>query len=415
MKFLALLLCALHLSLSLAQCISGTYELQVTTLFTKANFAFAPQTAHLSPLTAFSHSRRFSAFVLYGYATPGVKLVAETGDNSVLLRELKSPLVNHVSAASSAAFAGDVFTLDVKVDCNAPFVSAVTMIAPSPDWIVAISSMDMRGPDGQFVAKREGDLMVYDAGTDSGATLTAPDKASKPVQNIAPLEGAPFNGRPAASYVLTLKGGKNMAMPRRMMPSGMGSAGKCPTAKYRLTVTNLWMKPRFSVVPDGAALSPLTAASHSRRFSALTLYGYASPGVQAIAEGGDNSVLKEELAMPGARPFVKDVVEAAGPTMPGKKTTIDIEVDCMFSIVSFLSMVAPSPDWFVAKANVETFVKGKFVRKMTGPLAVYDAGTDSGRTLMAKDSKTSPRENIAPLLGKPFGGRAVARYSLMKM
>lgn len=415
MKLVALLVASLLLSSSRAQCASGTYQLKLTTLFTTANFPAAPSDAHLSPLTAFSHTRRFSAFAQYAYATTGVKNVAETGDNSVLLTELKSPLVKDVSAASNIAFAGDSFTVDVKVDCKAPFVSAVTMVAPSPDWILAIFSMDMRGPDGSFVAKREGDLMIYDAGTDSGATLTAPDKPSKPVQNIAPLEAAMFAGKPAASYVLTLKGSKKMPMPKPQMPKGMKLGSKCPSAKYRLIVRNLWMKPRFAAVPTGAALSPLTAASHSRRFSAFTLYGYASPGVQAIAEAGDNSILKEELASPMAMPFVKDVVAADGPTLSGMKTSIDIKVDCMFSIVSFLSMVAPSPDWFVAKANLETFVRGKFVDKLVGPLMVYDAGTDSGRTLMAKDSMTTPRENIAPLLGLPFDGQAVARYTLRKL
>lgn len=185
-----------------AGCQKATYKLTLTTLFSKDNFPLAPANAHLSPLTSFSHNRRFSAFVLYGYATTGVKNVAETGNNAQLKRELNHPLVKDIATTNNLIFARGSFVVMLDVDCNNPFISAITMIAPSPDWFVAISSLDMRKKSGRFARMRSGQLRVYDAGTDSGRTLSAANSVTKPVENIAPLVGAPFNGKPAATFKL---------------------------------------------------------------------------------------------------------------------------------------------------------------------------------------------------------------------
>lgn len=403
-----------------AQCVPGVYTLTIDYLFVRSKDPSAPLSSHLSPITAFSHSRRFSSFVPYGYATPGVKLVAETGDNSVLQRELRSPLVKTVRTTATAHFDGDPISLEIPVGCNNPFISILSMIAPSPDWIIALFPTDMRGPDGKFLPSLAGDMLAWDAGTDAGATLTAVDKVSNPVQNIAPLVGAPFDGKPVATYTLILKGAPAPAAPLAApapvsVPSPRPAGARCRSARYSLTVRNMWAKPRFNSVPTGAMLSPLTAVSHSRRFSALTLFGYASEGVQLIAETGDNSVLIKELGGPMAKPFVKDVVAADAPTLPNMRTRIVLQVDCMSSVVSFLQMLAPSPDWIIGKANMDTMKNGRFVKKIAGGLKVYDAGTDSGRSLLAKDKKTTPRQNIAPLVGPPFDGKVIARFVLKRL
>lgn len=324
--------------------------------------------------------------------------VAETGNNTILLSELNHPLVSDIATTSTPASTTDKFTVSVTVDCDHPFLSAISMVAPSPDWFVAIPNLDLRGPDGEFVRQADGMLHVYDGGTDAGTTLTAEDKVSDPVQNIAPLQGAPFEGEPLASYTLT-----------RKLPPG------CKKATYNLRVRNMWEEPMFENVPEGAVFSPLTAVSHSRRYSAFTLFGYATPGVQNIAELGDNSVFLEELMSADAAPFIRSVAVGEGPIAGGEEENLMLEVDCMHPTVSFISMVAPSPDWIVAVGSLDLMKDGEFVEQVGGGLRVYDAGTDSGEILTAEDEETSPRENIAPLRGEPFNGRMVGRYELVKM
>lgn len=182
---------------------TATYRLTIRNTWTAARFGPIPSFAHFSPLTFFSHSPRFSSFVLRGYATPGVQEVAELGINTVLLRELRTAgdFVLDTDVSDGDAFSGESFSASVKVDCERPFVSAITMIAPSPDWIIGLANVDLLR-NGKFTQKLTGELRVYDAGTDSGETLTAPNKETVPRENIAPLKGMPFRGRSVANYVL---------------------------------------------------------------------------------------------------------------------------------------------------------------------------------------------------------------------
>jgi hypothetical protein len=64
------------------------------------------------------------------------------------------------------------------------------MVAPSPDWFVGVHDLDLSA-DGDWAAERTVVLYPYDAGTDDGATYSAPDLAARPHAAIAPLEGAP--------------------------------------------------------------------------------------------------------------------------------------------------------------------------------------------------------------------------------
>lgn len=110
--------------------------------------------------------------------------------------------MHDVASGRTLAFEGDSLTLDLDVDCDHPYVSAITMVAPSPDWFVGISRLNMRRKNGRWVKSRSGNLRVYDSGTDSGTTLFAGDVVTSPPENIAMLEGAPFDGKVAATYTV---------------------------------------------------------------------------------------------------------------------------------------------------------------------------------------------------------------------
>ena len=373
------------------------YKVTIKGLFTPDYVPGAPPNALFSPLTVVSHARRFSALSLYGYATEGIKEVAETGNNSKLLQELSSesamPFVKSV-ASTDGPFDGDAeASVVVMVDCKMSVITAVSMLAPSPDWIIAAANINMWNGE-YFKEKMEGQLHIYDAGTDSGATFLAEDMPTMPRENIAPL-GEPFT-MPVANYTI------------ERVYTG------CRKVKYDLTLKNLWTTERFPGAPEKRMLSPLTAFSHSKRFSAFMLSGYASAGVQKIAEEGDNSVFLEELAGDGAKVFIKDVSTTDGPALMGKNFTVELELDCMHSYVSFISMLAPSPDWIVAKTSVNAMENGRFKRMMEGELLAYDAGTDSGETATAENMPTDPKEHIAMLQGAPFYGQAVAKWTLKK-
>ena len=190
-------------------------------------------------------------------------------------------------------------------------------------------------------------------------------------------------------------------------------------ALYEISFRNLAYSRRFRDVPSNVtlALSPMLAASHSPRQSVLVIRSYASPGVELIAEQGDNSLLRRDLLRLRGK-GVRTVSTARRPTLLGKTTTLRVKVDCEYSYISALSMIAPSPDWIVAVPNFNTVKNGRFIKADSGNLFAYDSGTDDGREFTPPDNlkldlPTKPQQNIVRLSEDEtdrFDGRFIAKY-----
>lgn len=189
-----------------ARC-KGTARYRVTFNYrwTSKYFTNVPASAHFSPLVALSHESRFSSFSRFGYATPGVESVAETGATSLIRDELSTAKENgqvkSFSTDNRIPGGGGSASVEVIATCRHRHISAISMVAPSPDWIVALFRRRVVRKNA-FVEKLTGSLRVYDAGTDSGETFSARNKDTSPKQNIAPLEGSPFNGKVIARYTI---------------------------------------------------------------------------------------------------------------------------------------------------------------------------------------------------------------------
>lgn len=81
--------------------------------------------------------------------------------------------------------------MEIKVTEEYPLVTLVTMIAPSPDWLVGVDSLNLY-EDGAFVNEKTVVLYGYDAGTDSGTTYSSPNDPTDPPVSIFKIEGYPF-------------------------------------------------------------------------------------------------------------------------------------------------------------------------------------------------------------------------------
>lgn len=190
-----------------AECMgTAKYRLVVNYKWTAARFNSRPGFPHFSPLVLHSHGFRYSAYARFGYATAGVKDVAELGSTTQINTELKraqsSTLVRDIAIHSGSSRATDTVSLMVTVSCRHRYVSAITMVAPSPDWILALFRLNLV-KNNAFIKSKSGTIRVYDAGTDAGTTFEAFDKPSNPRQNIAPLFGPPFFGKYLATYNIT--------------------------------------------------------------------------------------------------------------------------------------------------------------------------------------------------------------------
>lgn len=69
-------------------------------------------------------------------------------------------------------------------------------------------------------------------------------------------------------------------------------------------------------------------------------------------------------------------------------------------LVSFVTMLAPSPDWFTGAASVPLRSAGIWRARVEGLLFAWDAGTDNGVSYIAENAETQPAESIR-LLATP--------------
>ncbi len=143
---------------------------------------------HWSPLVGATHSSGADFWSLGGLATDGIEVMAETGGTG--------PLEAEAAAAVDQGTAGEVLvgspintavgqtTLTFDVDANNKLVTLVSMMAPSPDWFVGVDGVNLC-PDGEWLSGTV-NLVVHDAGTDSGTNFTSPDRDTNPAAAIGP-------------------------------------------------------------------------------------------------------------------------------------------------------------------------------------------------------------------------------------
>lgn len=69
--------------------------------------------------------------------------------------------------------------------------------------------------------------------------------------------------------------------------------------------------------------------------------------------------------------------------------------DNQHHLLSLVSKIYPSPDWFVGVSDLELCLEnGQWIEEKIVNLYPYDAGTDSGATYTSPDQPTLPREAI---------------------
>jgi hypothetical protein len=67
-----------------------------------------------------------------------------------------------------------------------------------------------------------------------------------------------------------------------------------------------------------------------------------------------------------------------------------------------VTMVAPSPDWFVGVSGFRLLENGAWVTERTVSLVPWDAGTDSGPSFTSPDQETIPRQPVSAISTPPL-------------
>ncbi|XP_037814120.1 spondin-1 [Lucilia sericata] len=117
-------------------------------------------------------------------ASEGLREVAEHGSTRTLESELKekSDQIRTIIKARGITYpniTGKTFAV-FRVDSKHHLISLVSMIDPSPDWIVGVSGLELCLPNCTWVEKKVHNLYPWDAGTDSGPSYTSADQPQLP-------------------------------------------------------------------------------------------------------------------------------------------------------------------------------------------------------------------------------------------
>ena len=129
----------------------------------------------------------------------------------------------------------------------------------------------------------------------------------------------------------------------------------------------------------------------------------ASAGIEAMAENGSNGTLESEVGAMITAGMARSYFSGGGLGTGLSEREFEIEVSSEFPLVSVVSMIAPSPDWYVATENVELFTNGEFVETLMVEGLSYDSGTDSGPTFTSPNDDTNPAEDISCITTSPLG------------
>lgn len=154
-----------------------------------------PPNPHFSGLIGGLHSDQVSFWDVGELASPGIKNMAELGSKIALTQEVQAAITAGTAGAvlsgGGIAVSPGSVTLTFTVDDAFPLVTLVSMLAPSPDWFVGVSSLSLR-ESGAWIPQLVVDLHVYDAGTDSGPTYVWPNQPTVPPVPIFENQSGPF-------------------------------------------------------------------------------------------------------------------------------------------------------------------------------------------------------------------------------
>lgn len=183
---------------------------------------------------------------------------------------------------------------------------------------------------------------------------------------------------------------------------------------YTVTFSFNWNKTDFPTdYPSGPHFSPLVGWVHQKDNTFFDEEKIATLGIEYMAETGATSELIKELNAEISNG--KGLKSYTGSGLNGGVGTISIDVGVTkeFPSVSLATMLAPSPDWYVACVAVNLLdANNVFVPNKTVVGHVYDAGTDSGATFRAPNNDTSPKENICKITQPPLGNGTEVKPSL---
>ncbi len=192
---------------------TANYDVSVTTIWNVTDHSSLPGSAHWSNLIGATHNTPDEFVSLGTVATTGIKDVAERGDNTEIINEINAVIsanrADQLLQDGFSPFAGNnsmAGFMNITVSEDFPLVTLVSMVAPSPDWFIAVNSLNLRSGNPSINNGWKDtftmDVFAYDAGTDDGIDYTSSNSPNTPVA-VSMINGFPINGNKMATITFT--------------------------------------------------------------------------------------------------------------------------------------------------------------------------------------------------------------------
>ncbi len=168
--------------------------------------------------------------------------------------------------------------------------------------------------------------------------------------------------------------------------------------------------------PGGAHFSPLIGAVHNDSASFWAVGETSSPGIESMAETGATGILTSEIraTIPES---ARSVVNGRGIGSPGSATISRVVVRLDYPLITLVTMIAPSPDWFVGVSGQSLRDEfGQWVDELEVVLYPLDSGTDDGTSYTSGNDDSSPKQPIKSLKGvSPFSEARIGTFTFTRI
>jgi hypothetical protein len=167
------------------------------------------------------------------------------------------------------------------------------------------------------------------------------------------------------------------------------------SARYLLTFEATWSEETHPTdFPPNPHFSGLIGATHRVGVRLWEEGGRATPGIQNMAETGGKSPLDSEVETLIAEGGACELVSGGGIALSPGVVAVEFTVSEECPLVSVVSMIAPSPDWFLGVTGLSLHGDEGWIEEWVVDLYPYDAGTDSGTSYTSPNEPSEVREGI---------------------
>jgi hypothetical protein len=200
------------------------------------------------------------------------------------------------------------------------------------------------------------------------------------------------------------------------MGKASGPKGAMPMdgAEYTLVFKSTWLAashpfeyPAASLV-SGPHFSGIIGAAHNGSYALFKAGSQPTMGLERLSEEGKHSPLDEEIKSAAMAGNTTSLF-TTGPLKDfNEPLTATFRVDAQHPMVSFVAMIAPSPDWFAGAANVNLWENGQWVASKTIQVYAWDSGGDEGMTYKAADKDNAPKKATMQAMSRHFAPKGSA-------